>query len=212
MAEAATRTPVYDLGTSARFAKEVGLVRHLFDPASYYAGGYRPDFDLAEPCDFDCDIQNLSQIGDHTAGSVLCLSVLEHVVDPRAAVREIYRILKPGGLAIISVPFFVSYHGRRTTVSNPRYTKDMDWRVDSSHSAYGDFWRFTHEGLVLLLAEAGFAMVDVYPIDGWLVSRLELLGLNRRLTGIPFLRGLIHSMDTPRPGRLTTMHFVRAEK
>lgn len=31
MTEAAARIPVYDPGTGARFAKEVGLVRHMFD-------------------------------------------------------------------------------------------------------------------------------------------------------------------------------------
>lgn len=35
---------------------------------------------------------------------VLCLHVLEHVRDDRAAVREIYRTLAPGGYAIAQVP------------------------------------------------------------------------------------------------------------
>jgi SAM-dependent methyltransferase len=35
---------------------------------------------------------------------VLCLHVLEHVRDDRAAVREIYRTLAPGGYAIVQVP------------------------------------------------------------------------------------------------------------
>src|SRR3989339_201812 len=113
MSEAATMRPVYDLGTSARFAKEVGLVRHLFDEANYRAGGYRPDLNLGDQaCDFDCDIQNLSGIADGEAGSVLCLSVLEHVLYPERTVREIGRILRPGGLAIVSVPFFAAYHGK----------------------------------------------------------------------------------------------------
>ena len=35
---------------------------------------------------------------------VYCSEVLEHVVDPRAAVAEIGRVLKPGGVAVLSVP------------------------------------------------------------------------------------------------------------
>jgi ubiquinone/menaquinone biosynthesis C-methylase UbiE len=35
---------------------------------------------------------------------VYCSEVLEHVVDPAAAVAEIRRVLKPGGVAVLSVP------------------------------------------------------------------------------------------------------------
>jgi ubiquinone/menaquinone biosynthesis C-methylase UbiE len=35
---------------------------------------------------------------------VYCSEVLEHVVDPRTAVAEIRRVLKPGGVAVLSVP------------------------------------------------------------------------------------------------------------
>jgi len=37
---------------------------------------------------------------------VLCNHVLEHVKDDIHAMREIYRVLKPGGFAIMQVPFF----------------------------------------------------------------------------------------------------------
>lgn len=214
MAEAGAQSPVYDLGTSARFVKEVGLVRHMFDEASYRAGGYRPDLSLGDhACDFDCDIQNLSGIADNEAGSVLCLSVLEHVFHPEEALREIGRILRPGGLAIVSVPFFVAYHGKSGRDANPIYDESRKgWQTDSSHGGYGDFWRFTHEGLAFLFAEAGFSRVDVFPIDGWLISRLQLLGLYHCLHRLPFLRGLMARLDRPRLGRSTTMHFVRAVK
>ena len=35
---------------------------------------------------------------------IYCSEVLEHLVDPRAAVAEIARVLKPGGIAVLSVP------------------------------------------------------------------------------------------------------------
>ncbi|GAB4398208.1 MAG: class I SAM-dependent methyltransferase [Microscillaceae bacterium] len=37
---------------------------------------------------------------------VFCNHVLEHVADDRQAMREIYRVLRPGGWAILQVPFF----------------------------------------------------------------------------------------------------------
>jgi len=36
----------------------------------------------------------------------MCNHVMEHVKDDIAAMKEIYRVLKPGGWAIIQVPFF----------------------------------------------------------------------------------------------------------
>jgi len=41
---------------------------------------------------------------DATFDVVICLEVLEHLVNPGAVVREIRRVLKPGGLALMSVP------------------------------------------------------------------------------------------------------------
>ncbi len=39
-----------------------------------------------------------------TFDAVLCSHVLEHIVEDRAAMREIYRVLKPGGWALVSAP------------------------------------------------------------------------------------------------------------
>ena len=213
MREAAAKPPIYDLGTSSRFAKEIGLVRHLFDEAQYFAGGFRPDMSLGpDCCDLDCDLQNLASIGDEEVGSVLCISVLEHVLRPSAALSEIFRVLKPGGITVVSVPFFTSYHGKTGRHENPVYLRGQDRDINSSHATYGDFWRPTHEGLALMFAVAGFRRVDVFPVDGRMISRLQLLGIYPAVARIPGIRQLIALMDGPKLGRSTTMHFVRAEK
>ena len=67
---------------------------------------------------------------------ILCTSVLEHVYDHRTALERIHRALKPGGKAVISVPFLFPYH------DEPQ-----------------DFWRFTEYGLRRLLED--FSAVDV---------------------------------------------------
>ena len=41
---------------------------------------------------------------DNRIDAVLCSHVLEHIVDDRKAMREIFRVLKPGGWAILLVP------------------------------------------------------------------------------------------------------------
>jgi len=43
---------------------------------------------------------------DNSFDCVLCNHVMEHLTDDRRAMKEIIRVLKPGGWAIIQVPFF----------------------------------------------------------------------------------------------------------
>jgi SAM-dependent methyltransferase len=69
---------------------------------------------------------------DESFHLVLCTQVLEHSDNPWLAAKEIRRILRPGGHAIISVPHVWFYH------PHPH-----------------DHWRFTQEGLVRLCRENG---------------------------------------------------------
>jgi SAM-dependent methyltransferase len=48
------------------------------------------------------------QFRDNVFDFIICNHVLEHVVDDRKAMRELYRILKPGGRAILQVPVSLS--------------------------------------------------------------------------------------------------------
>ncbi len=42
--------------------------------------------------------------GDATFDAVICIHVLEHVEDDRAAMQELHRVMRPGGWALVSVP------------------------------------------------------------------------------------------------------------
>ncbi len=44
------------------------------------------------------------QYPDNIFDAILCNHVLEHIPDDRKAMRELYRVLKPGGWAILQVP------------------------------------------------------------------------------------------------------------
>jgi len=61
--------------------------------------------DMSEGCDLRFDIQDIrGDVG--TFDVILAVHVLEHVPDDRKAMREIRRILNPGGWAILQVPIF----------------------------------------------------------------------------------------------------------
>jgi len=54
--------------------------------------------------DFRYDITQL-YIADATIDLIICYHVLEHITDDRKAMAELYRVLKPGGKAIVQTPF-----------------------------------------------------------------------------------------------------------
>jgi len=86
---------------------------------------------------------------DGTFDVVLCSEVLEHITDGKAAVREIVRILKPGGDLVVSVP---------------RYLPErICWLLSRPyHEEPGGHVRiYKHEELRRLLEDAGASLWSV---------------------------------------------------
>jgi len=81
------------------------------------------------------------------ADTILCTAVLEHLERPQDAIREMYRILKPGGHMILSAPLFWHLH------EEPR-----------------DFYRYTRYGLAHLFTTAGFEILEIKPLAGFVVT------------------------------------------
>ncbi len=54
--------------------------------------------------------------------AIICIHVLEHVDDDKSAIGELYRVLKPGGWALISVPIDF----RRDTYEDPSIVSPED--------------------------------------------------------------------------------------
>lgn len=81
------------------------------------------------------DSQKLS-FADNKFDIVVCHQVLEHVPEADEAVFEIFRVLKSGGKAIITVPFYFPFHAsphdfRRWTIPGLRTTFKQFYEVES---------------------------------------------------------------------------------
>jgi ubiquinone/menaquinone biosynthesis C-methylase UbiE len=66
--------------------------------------GYVTADKSAPEADIHIDITAMT-FGDSRFDAIVCCHVLELILDDRAAMREMIRVLRPGGLAYIQVPF-----------------------------------------------------------------------------------------------------------
>ena len=65
-----------------------------------YAPGAHVRADLADGLPFAADVFD----------GAICTEVLEHVPDPSLLLRELHRVIRPGGTAVLSIPFVFKYH------------------------------------------------------------------------------------------------------
>lgn len=70
-------------------------------PIKYISGDLKSHFAKAQ---IKMDIQDIPFQSDFF-DSIICNHVLEHIVDDKKAMRELYRVLKKGGWAILQVPY-----------------------------------------------------------------------------------------------------------
>lgn len=115
-----------------------------FPGIEYVATDYTGEF----PVPNRYDIQNLP-VPNESFDAFLCYHVLEHVPDDRAAIRELFRILRPGGWGLIQTPFQDGY-----IYENPAIVSPADRK---KHFGQEDHVRiYSLKGLASRLQEAGF--------------------------------------------------------
>lgn len=88
---------------------------------------------------------------DGSFDTVLSTQVIEHVVDPKRAVAEIHRVLRPGGVLILSAP--------------------MTWPI---HEPPHDYFRYTEFGFRSLLADQDFEVVELWKRGRSLTTLAQL--------------------------------------
>ncbi|RWH78061.1 methyltransferase domain-containing protein [Mesorhizobium sp.] len=128
----------------------------LEGPILDVGGGQKSLYKGRLPGDMACDSVNIDPkiaptflispgdrfpVADASYRTCLCFNTLEHVYDAKFLLDEMHRVLKPGGVAHITVPFIFRIHG----------APDDYFRGTSS------WWRET-------LGRTGFAEVNLQPL------------------------------------------------
>jgi len=119
--------------------------RLLKDHADQYFG---MDISASSATTVVGDAQSIP-FSDKSFDTVFCSQVLEHVPEPKDALAEFRRLLRPGGHLILTVPH-------------------ISWLHNEPH----DYFRFTLHGLTHLLETTGFTVRTMSPAGGL----LSLLG------------------------------------
>jgi SAM-dependent methyltransferase len=101
--------PIYEFGSLQVEGEAQGQaidLRGLFPGQEYVGCDFRdgPGVDRVE------DVSQIN-LPDNTAGAVLCIETFEHVFEIRRAFDEVFRILKPGGVFVLTSPLNFRIHG-----------------------------------------------------------------------------------------------------
>ncbi len=122
--------------------------KHIFESLAYESCDMPGGF-YQSTHDFECYLDDVPRENE-TYDVVVLTQVLEHVPDPLAVLREINRILMPGGKLLVSVPLTAPLHGE-------------PWH----------FFLFSHYGIAQLAKESGFAVSEIEKIGGafWVIGK-----------------------------------------
>lgn len=132
--------------------------------------------------------QTLDQLNlpDNCLGAVGIFDVLEHLPNPEMVLREIYRVLKPGGVLLTSVPAY-------------------QWLFSDFDLQIGHFRRYSRKSLLNLLNSSNFTetkisnLFFIFVAPAFILRRLPfLLGIRgRKRESVPTSENFLIKLFTP---------------
>lgn len=121
---------------------------------------------------------------DDSFDAIVCVHVIQNIADDQQALSELFRVLRPGGWAVLNVPM---ERGRQTRVQKPTNKSNIinPNRPDGRHRFYGDDYRDT-------LRAIGFQVDEVAAADLLPKDQLVRYGLDNQL-----YTGYVHVCSKP---------------
>lgn len=114
-------------------AKYIGL--------DYKVGDATWDFGKVQ---IEADLNEHIPLEENSVDTIISIQVLEHLSNPQQAMREMARVLKPGGQLFLTTPFY-----------------------QAEHQVPYDFYRYTRYGLRHLAEQAGLEVLEIRPLGGY---------------------------------------------
>jgi len=96
-----------------------------------------------ETLDWEADLTDMPEVPSGRFDAIICHQVFEHISEPRKAFGELYRVMKPGGFFVISVP-----------------------HLSRLHELPYDFYRYTPQGLSVIAEQCGFEVKQLQTYGG----------------------------------------------
>jgi len=157
--------------------------------------------------DHELDLTQRLPFADNAFDTIILSDVLEHIPKPEQLWSEMYRILAPGGVAIINTPFLYWVHEvphdyyRYTEFALERFAKDANFNVVSLEPI---------GGLPEVLADFIAKKPRVIPIIGHLFRKPTTI-LIQKLTWV-FVHSLGKSMSRKTSRKFPLGYFMVVEK
>jgi SAM-dependent methyltransferase len=170
------------------------------------------------------DVSEGLSYGDETFDAVNLADVLEHLESPVVALREIHRVLRPGGTLVVSTPLrdsmfkrvaaaldrrtsgslYRAYYRGKDTELDQRGQPVMDTRAGLDHVS-----EMTYEQLLQAVADAGFSLEDVEVMS--VMSGSEWFDKHPALLAVLLLIESVHlRLRRPRWGHSACLRLIRA--
>jgi ubiquinone/menaquinone biosynthesis C-methylase UbiE len=136
--------------------------------------------------------------GDNTVDVLTCIEVIEHTQNDRNTIAELFRVLKPGGTAIITVPnkwWIFETHGANLPLLPWNRVPFFSWLPKPIHEKYAKARIYRKQQIERMLEEAGFdirrSLYVTAPMD--MIKQPKLQAAVRNLlfrgneTSLPFM-------------------------
>jgi SAM-dependent methyltransferase len=136
----------------------------------YIGVDWKNSFHDQSRVDVFADLNKPLPLNDCSSETVVAFQVLEHLPEPSAFISECFRILKPNGTLILTIPFM--------------------WYL---HESPYDYFRFTKFGLEYLLKKNSFNVISINECTGfWQMGILKINYYTKR-----FAKGFLKYLFVP---------------